>query len=132
MTEQARVAPRIRGGAAVRSLFLVLGLFLFALGIVLLLESGLGLSPWDVLHDGLRAKSPLSFGAAVILVGIALVVATTLAGLKPGAGTISNMVLIGIFVDLLLALRIAADAPTWPGWARVTLTITGRAAVPSQ
>ena len=116
---------RRSGAAAQRWARLVLGLWLFAVGTFMTLQSGLGLSPWDVLHDGLRTRTPLSFGAALILVGVLLVAATTVAGLRPGAGTISNMLLIGIFVDLLVALGIASDAPTWPGWAKVTLTITG-------
>ena len=104
---------------------LLLGLWLFAVGTFMTLQADLGLSPWDVLHDGLRTRTPLSFGAAVILVGLVLVVATTLMGLRPGAGTISNMLLIGAFVDLLLALGIASGAPAWPVWARVMLTVTG-------
>jgi uncharacterized membrane protein YczE len=111
--------------AALRWARLLLGLWLFAVGTFMTLQAELGLSPWDVLHDGLRARTPLSFGAAVILVGLVLVVATTLMGLRPGAGTISNMLLIGAFVDLLLALGIASEAPAWPVWARVMLTGTG-------
>jgi uncharacterized protein len=60
------------------------------------------LSPWDVLADGLRRRTPLSFGEAVIGIGFALVVLTWFAGVRPGPGTIANMVLIGAFEDLLL------------------------------
>jgi uncharacterized protein len=116
---------RRSGAAARRWARLILGLWLFAVGTFMTLQSGLGLSPWDVLHDGLSTKTPLSFGAALILVGVGLVGATTLAGLKPGAGTVANMLLIGIFVDLLLALGIAADAPSWPIWIRVVVTVAG-------
>jgi uncharacterized protein len=116
---------RRSGAAARRWARLILGLWLFAVGTFITLQSGLGLSPWDVLHDGLSTKTPLSFGAALILVGVGLVGATTLAGLKPGAGTVANMLLIGIFVDLLLALGIAADAPSWPIWIRVVVTVAG-------
>ncbi len=49
---------------------LVFGLFLFALAIVLILESKLGLSPWDVLNQGLSRHSPLSFGMANVAVGL--------------------------------------------------------------
>lgn len=78
------------------------GLFLFALGTVLTLRASLGLSPWDVLADGMRRRTPLSFGEAVIGIGFALVVLTLFAGVRPGPGTIANMVLIGVFEDLLL------------------------------
>src|SRR6476661_7743943 len=56
--------PTVRGGPAVRWLSLLVGLFLFAVGIVLLLESRLGLSPWDVLNQGIARHTPLSFGIA--------------------------------------------------------------------
>jgi len=113
------------GAAAGRWARLLLGLWLFAVGTFMTLESKLGLSPWDVLNDGLRRRTPLSFGAAVILVGVVLVVATTVAGLRPGPGTITNMLLIGVFVDVLLALGIDSGASTWPYWAKVVLTVAG-------
>jgi uncharacterized protein len=81
---------------------LVVGLFLFALGTVLTLRANLGLSPWDVLADGVRLRTPLAFGEAVIAIGVVLVLVTYLAGIRPGPGTIANMILIGAFEDLLL------------------------------
>src|SRR6266511_1752645 len=51
---------------------LVAGLWLFAAGVVLGLRSRLGVGPWDVLHDGIRHVTPLSFGVATILVGVVL------------------------------------------------------------
>ena len=116
---------RRSGAAARRWARLLLGLWLFAVGTFMTLESGLGLSPWDVLNDGLRRRTPLSFGSAVILVGVVLVVVTTAAGLRPGPGTITNMLLIGAFIDVLLALGITSGASTWPYWAKVVLTIAG-------
>ncbi len=116
---------RRSGAAARRWARLLLGLWLFAVGTFMTLESGLGLSPWDVLNDGLRRRTPLSFGSAVILVGVVLVVVTTAAGLRPGPGTIANMLLIGAFIDVLLALDITSGASTWPYWAKVVLTIAG-------
>jgi uncharacterized membrane protein YczE len=82
---------------------LLAGLWLFAVGVVLGLRSGLGVSPWDVLHDGIRQATPLSFGAATVLVGVVLVVVALAAGVRPGPGTLVNMVAIGVFVDALLA-----------------------------
>src|SRR6266545_1292536 len=61
---------------------------------------------WDVLHDGIRHVTPLSFGVATILVGVVLLVAGALAGVRPGPGTLVNMVLIGIFSDAMLAAGI--------------------------
>lgn len=114
-----------RFAAAGRWARLLLGLWLFAVGTFMTLESKLGLSPWDVLNDGLRRRTPLSFGTAVILVGVVLVVATTVAGMRPGPGTITNMLLIGAFVEVLLALGIDSGASNWPYWAKVVLTVAG-------
>jgi uncharacterized membrane protein YczE len=91
-----------RSSMAIRSIRLLVGLFLFALGTVLTVRARLGLSPWDVLADGLRRHTPLNFGEAVIAIGLTLVVVTWLAGLKPGPGTLANMLLIGLFEDALL------------------------------
>jgi uncharacterized membrane protein YczE len=88
---------------------LVVGLWLFAAGIVLALRSGLGVSPWDVFHDGIRQVTPLSFGVATILLGVLLVGVGALLGVRPGPGTVANMLLIGVFVDLLLAAGVPQD-----------------------
>jgi uncharacterized membrane protein YczE len=107
-------APALRGGVAVRSAFLVVGLGLFAFGIVLLLEAGLGLSPWDVLNQGISERTPLSFGTANVVVALLVLVVAWLLGARIGPGTVANAVLIGVFVDLLLqldALTALADAP---------------------
>ncbi len=88
---------------------LVCGLFLFAAGIVALLESELGLSPWDVLNQGLERQTPLSFGAANIVVGLVVLVLAWALGERPGVGTVANAVLIGVFIELLLALDVVSD-----------------------
>jgi uncharacterized protein len=81
---------------------LLAGLWLFAVGVVLGLQSGLGVAPWDVLHDGIRQATPLSFGAATVLVGVVLVVVAQAVGVRAGPGTLVNMVAIGVFADALL------------------------------
>ena len=85
------------------------GLWLFAAGVVLGLRSGLGVSPWDVLHDGIRQVTPLSFGIATVLVGVVLVAVALAAGIRPGPGTLANMLAIGLFADAMLATGIAGD-----------------------
>jgi uncharacterized membrane protein YczE len=83
---------------------LFFGLFLAAFGIVLTLRSGLGVSPWDVLHGGVAEKTGLSFGTVVQVVGAVVLLASLLLGVRPGFGTISNLVLIGVFENVLLDL----------------------------
>jgi uncharacterized membrane protein YczE len=80
--------------------------------VVLGLRSGLAVSPWDVLHDGIGDVTPLSFGTATITVGVLLVLGTRMSGVRPGPGTIANMVAIGLFADAMLATGIAADLGT--------------------
>jgi uncharacterized protein len=94
--------PRIRGNVVVRGGWLLVGLFLFAFGIVLLYESRLGLSPWDVLNQGVAKHSPLSFGTANIAIAIVLLLVARRLRTRIGPGTIANAVLIGAFIDLLL------------------------------
>src|ERR1044071_6639233 len=100
-----RAPPRLRGGRAARLGLLLAGLFLFAAGIVAFLESRLGLSPWDVLHQGIARHSPLSFGLANIAVGLVLLPVAWLLGAKIGIGTLANAVLVGAFIELLTSVE---------------------------
>ena len=74
-----------------------------------LVESRLGLPPWDVLHQGIARHSPLSFGEAVIAVGVLVLAAAILLGARIGIGTVANAILIGTFIDLLLAIDRVQD-----------------------
>jgi uncharacterized membrane protein YczE len=94
-------APRLRGGLAIRLVALFGGLVLFGFAIVFMLESGLGLPPWDVLHFGIAKHTPLSLGVSGIVVGLIIVAATWLAGTPPGFGTIANAIVIGVSIDVL-------------------------------
>jgi uncharacterized membrane protein YczE len=96
--------PVMRGGVAVRSVSLLVGLFLFSVGIVMLLESGLGLSPWDVLNQGIAERTPLSFGTANIAVAVVVLAIAWALGARVGPGTVANAVLIGLFVDGLVGV----------------------------
>ena len=112
-----------------RSVRLLAGLWLFALGSVFTLRAGLGVPPWDVLHDGIRRNTPLSFGVAVIAIGVLLVLVSALFGVRPGPGTIANMLLIGTFVDLMLWTEIGADLDDGHTAARLAVAFAGVAVV---
>jgi uncharacterized protein len=101
------------------------GLWLFAAGVVLGLRSGLGVSPWDVLHDGIRQVTPLSFGAASVLVGVVLVLVALSHGVRPGPGTLANMVAIGVFADAMLASGIGRDLHAQPLPLRLAVVLAG-------
>ena len=117
--------PRIRGGIVIRAVSLVGGLFLFALGIVALLESGLGLSPWDALNQGISDQTALSFGTANVVVALGVLTVAWLLGARIGVGTVANAVLIGLFVDVLLGVGALDTLSEEPLGTRVALMISG-------
>jgi uncharacterized membrane protein YczE len=79
---------------------LVIGLVLFGIGIGLMLQSGLGVPPWDVLHQGLARQFGLSVGIWSIIVSL-LVLLLWLPLRQPyGLGTLLNAIIIGVVIDL--------------------------------
>ncbi|MCC7371514.1 MAG: membrane protein [Chloroflexi bacterium] len=100
---RARMSRGALARFLVRLLVTTTGLFVFAVGVVLNLRSGSGLSPWQALHFGLTLHTPLSFGQASQVVGLVMLLAAWAAGVRPGLATIMNAVLVGLFTDLLLA-----------------------------
>lgn len=97
-----RDAPRLRGGLATRTVALFAGLVTIAVAIVFLLESGLGLAPWDVLHLGVASHAPLSIGWVSVVVGLVVLLVAWAVGARPGFGTVANAVVIGVTIELLL------------------------------
>jgi len=85
---------------------ITLGFLLCACGTVMALNSNLGLSPWDVFHQGLTNVTGLTMGQASIAVGVIIVIVTSLLGLRVGLGTIANMIVIGCFIDLIIYFKI--------------------------
>lgn len=94
---------------------LYLGLILYGVSMALLIESTLGLDPWDVLHQGLAVRTGLRFGWIVIAVSILVLLAWIPLRQKPGFGTLSNAVVIGLVVDAALALLPTVE-PLWARW----------------
>lgn len=97
-------APRLRGGLVLRVPSLFFGLVVIAVAIVSLLESRLGLAPWDVFHLGVAKHSPLEIGTASIVVGLAVMFVAWGLGQPPGFGTVANAIVIGLVVDALRSL----------------------------
>ena len=118
-------APLLRGSLAERSVALFAGLLLIAVAIVSMLESGLGVPPWDVLHMGIAAHTPLSLGTAAIAVGLVIVAIAWIAGAPPGIGTIANAVVIGLAIDLFSSIGWVQRLSDGPLLARVGLVALG-------
>lgn len=93
-----------------RLLKLLFGLFLYALGIVITLKASIGYAPWEVFHVGLAKTTGISIGNASIAAGLVIGIAAVLLGEKLGLGTILNMILIGIFLDIILEFNFIPSA----------------------
>ncbi len=92
-----------------RLLVLVIGLFIFAFGNVLIVKAHLGANPWNVFHLGLTNYLPLTLGRASQTTGLSLILLSLLLGVYPGVATIGNMFMVGFFVDLIIANGWAVD-----------------------
>ncbi|GIH99941.1 membrane protein YczE [Planobispora takensis] len=93
-----------------RLLRLYAGLALYGAGIGLQIESRLGNDPWDVFHQGLSVRFGLSIGMWIIIVGAAAMLLWIPLRQKPGIGTVSNVVFLGLFADAAIWLAPTPDA----------------------
>ena len=80
------------------------GLVLYGTSIALMTRANLGLSPWDVLHQGITLHSGLSFGAATFIVSAFVLLMWIPLKQRPGVGTVANVVVIAVTVDLARAV----------------------------
>ncbi len=87
-----------------RFIKLNLGLFLYGLGIIVTMRANVGYAPWEVLHSGISQTLGVSIGLVNTAVGAIIVAIVFLLGEKIGLGTIFNMFMIGLFMDLILFL----------------------------
>ena len=78
------------------------GLVLYGVSSSLLVLAGLGLDPWDVFHQGLARHTPLAIGTWAIVVGAVVLVLWVPLRQRPGIGTLSNVVLVGGTMDVVL------------------------------
>lgn len=69
-----------------------------------MIESRLGLDPWDVFHQGLARRTGLTIGTVSIIVGALVLLLWIPLRQRPGIGTVSNVVVIGLAVDATLLL----------------------------
>jgi uncharacterized membrane protein YczE len=104
-----------------RLIQLYAGLVLYGASASLVLLSGLGNMPWDVLHQGLEAQTRIGIGLWVDIVGALLLLAWIPLHQKPGLGTISNVIVLGLVVQVMLAAFEQPQALT----ARAALLVAG-------
>jgi uncharacterized membrane protein YczE len=120
--QSARRLPTLRGRRLPRRLAqLYVGLGLYGASMALLVRSRLGVMPWDVLHQGLARNLGWSLGTVTIVVGALVLLAWIPLRQVPGVGTVSNVLVIGLAVDGVLAVLPAPSAMAW----RVGFVVAG-------
>lgn len=101
------------------------GLVLFAVGLWLGLEAELGVGPWDVLTGGLSKQLGTRFGLTAIGVSVAVLLIGLAARVRPGIGTLLNVVVIGAVLDVLLLTPLLTDLDDAPIPVRLLVTVLG-------
>ncbi len=88
----------------VRLARLLIGLVSYGVSLAMMVRAGLGLGPWDVLHEGLSKLTGLGMGWIVNLMGLVVLALWVPLRQRPGVGTIANVVLVGFAVTGTLAV----------------------------
>ncbi|MDN5383753.1 MULTISPECIES: membrane protein YczE [Streptomyces] len=94
--------PRTRLGRRLVQLYA--GLTLYGVSSAFLVRAGLGLEPWNVLHQGLAERTGLTIGVVTVVVGAVVLLLWVPLRQRPGLGTVSNVVVVGLAMDGTLAL----------------------------
>lgn len=89
---------------------LLAGLVFFGVGIALMVLADLGLGPWDVLHQGISERTGIGIGTVGIFVGLGVLVLWIPLRQRMGIGTVLNTILVGVTIDVVLALAPEPDA----------------------
>jgi uncharacterized membrane protein YczE len=98
-----------------RLIQLIAGLVLFGVGIGLMLQSGFGVPPWDVLHQGLAIHFGLTVGTWSIIVSFVILLLWLPLRERFGIGTILNAVIIGLMIDATAAVVPQAEQTVTAG-----------------
>jgi uncharacterized membrane protein YczE len=87
---------------AVRLGQLMAGLLLYGVSEALMLAPAVGVDPWDVFHTGLARITGIPVGTVLIIVGVFVLLLWIPLRQRPGLGTLANIVIIGVVVDVIL------------------------------
>jgi uncharacterized membrane protein YczE len=80
------------------------GLLLYGVSAGMILLAGLGVDPWDVLHQGLSRRLGLGVGTWAVIVGLVVLALWIPLRQRPGVGTVCNVVVVGGVIDIVLAV----------------------------
>jgi uncharacterized membrane protein YczE len=103
-TRGCQTVPVLVPAPRARRLFqLFPGLLLYGVSDGMILLAGLGVDPWDVFHQGLSRRVGLGVGTWAVIVGVLVLVLWIPLRQRPGVGTVCNVVVVGVVIDLVLA-----------------------------
>lgn len=100
---------------------LLVGLFLYGIGISFIVRGTIGAAPWDVLTQGIARHVPLTFGVITILVSVVVLLLWIPIRQKPGVGTVLNALLVGPSADVGFLLIPETDVL----WVRIAFFVIG-------
>lgn len=100
---------------------LLVGLFLYGIAIALMVRAGIGVSPWDVLAQGVSYKTGIPFGLVTNLVGLVVLAFWIPLRQRPGLGTVLNVLLVGPSAQLGLGIIPQQTVL----WAQVLVFVAG-------
>lgn len=111
----------LQSNFVIRLLKLYVGLMIYGLGVGLTVDASIGIAPWDVLAQGISLQSGLSFGVSTVVVSAIVLLLWIPLRVKPGLGTISNAILVGLFADVALFYLPTPDAY----WQKILMFLLG-------
>lgn len=76
------------------------GLFLYGIGLALMVRAGIGVAPWDVLSQGISLRTGVPFGLVTNIVGAVVLLLWIPIRVRVGFGTVANVLLIGTCAQL--------------------------------
>lgn len=121
---KGRFHLRNRSTLILRFMVFAAGIFVLAFGVSTAITAGLGVPTWDVLHIGLANRTPFSIGRWVQIIGVCMILMTSfLEKEKPAIGSIINIIMVGFFINLILASKLL---PVFDGLGpRITMLLIG-------
>lgn len=111
----------LQSNFVIRLVKLYVGLMIYGLGVGLTVDASIGIAPWDVLAQGISLQSGLSFGVSTVVVSAIVLLLWIPLRVKPGLGTISNAILVGLFADVALFYLPTPE----PYWQKILMFLLG-------
>ncbi len=104
---------------------LVVGLWFFGTGEAMLVNAGIGVSPWTVFAEGLSVQLPLAIGTTYFLTSLVILLLWIPLRERLGLGTIANAIVIATALQVMIEVL---PTPTGLGW-QIALVLAGIASI---